>query len=214
MKKLWLLVVVLAFACSSNTEDPFEPEIIAEAKLFSLEEIGDGQYAIEAKEIGTARFAQDGDVVELRISLLGMTPNTAKAVHIHDGTVEEPGRHWNQGSYQAACNERSMGRVWARPFIGDVGNVPIGSDGTGELILRTDLWEINSGDEKDVLNRPIIVHEMSTDFAEECNPNHSHEGMHSNPKIGGGRIELISDIPLNEQSIATPEDLPDFLICK
>ncbi len=214
MKKIYLLLGIIIVGCSSKSEIPFEPEIRAEAEIFSLDQVGDNEYARVNSSVGVATFSQDGDVVELKISLQGMTPNTFKAVHIHNGTVETPGRHWNQGSLYASCDKRSLGQVWAKPFIGDVGNVPIQRDGTGELIIRTDLWRINSGDERELLNKVIIVHENPQDFIEECNPFHDHTHDHSNPKIGGGTIALISDIPINQQSIVTPEEMPDFLICK
>ncbi|MEM6736269.1 MAG: superoxide dismutase family protein [Bacteroidota bacterium] len=214
MKNLWVFIGLVAFGCSSESEVPFEPEILAEAEIFSLEKMGDDQYTLLESTVGIARFAQDGEVVELRISLEGMVPNTSKAVHIHNGFVETPGRHWNQGSFYAACNERSLGKAWAKPFFGDVGNVAINDNGSGEFILRTDLWRINSGDEKDLLNKVIIVHENPQDFVEECNPFHDHTHAHSNPKIGGGTIVLLSDIPINEQSFVKPEQMPDFLICK
>ena len=214
MRNLVLLVVIAFVSCAEPKDVVFEPEISAEAKLYALETVGENQYNASEKEIGTAAFSQDGDVVRLHISLSGMTPNTFKAVHIHYGTVEEPGRHWNRGSLFASCDSLNMGSFWGRPFIGDVGNVRIDNNGNGEFTIRTDLWRINSGDEMDVLNKPIIIHDLPQDFAEECNPNHDHNHDHRNPKIAGGTITLLSDVPVNEQSIAMPEHIPDFLICK
>ncbi|MEM6642128.1 MAG: superoxide dismutase family protein [Bacteroidota bacterium] len=224
MKKMKLtfcagLLAFLGLAGCSDSPDPFEPEITAEAKLFSLEVLQtDGPYILEyglaEKEIGVAKFSQDGPIVKLRIELSGMTPNTFKAVHIHQGTVNIPGKHWNRGSFYASCDSLSLGTFWGRPFIGDVGNVKIDSDGNGVFSLSTDLWSINSGDEKDLLGKPIIIHDLPQDFVEECNPNHDHNHLHTNPKIGGGTIELLSDVPLNLQAIEEPKDMPDFLICR
>lgn len=216
MKKLFILPLALILACSS--EDPKEigePEIVAEAEIFAITEIADREYEVQETSVGKASFFQTGNIVTLEISLTGMTPNTSKAVHIHDGSVQLPGRHWNSGKFVAACNERSMGEVWARPFIGDVGNVPIDENGNGTFSLQTDLWAINSGDNKDILDKVIIVHEDPQDFIEECNPAHTHEHGHSNQKIGGGTIALISEVDRNLQSIVSTEKvMPDFLICK
>ncbi|MEO1253792.1 MAG: superoxide dismutase family protein [Bacteroidota bacterium] len=215
MKKLFILPLVLLFACdSSEPEEVLEPEIIAEAQLYSLNQIGDREYEIMDKGIGKATFFQAGEVVVLEISLSGMTPNTSKAVHIHEGTVQQPGRHWNAGKFVAACENRSLGKVWAKPFIGDVGNVNIDGNGNGTFSIKTDLWKLNSGDERDLLDRPIIIHENSQDFIEECNPFHDHTHDHFNPKIGGGKITLVSDIAQNVQSFVQTEQMPDFLICK
>ena len=213
MRSLFILVFILLISCA-EPQDVFNPEIVAEAKLYELESLGDNQYNVLQSEIGTAEFSQDGSVVKLQISLSGMTPNTYKAVHIHHGTVEEPGRHWNRGSLLASCDSLSIGNFWGRPFIGDVGNVRIDSNGDGLFTIRTDLWRINSGDEKDVVGRPIIIHEMPQDFDEECDPNHDHTHKHTNPKIGGGTISLVSEVPVVGQTIAIPEQIPDFLLCK
>jgi len=205
----------LAVGCSTPEEDLFEPQIIAEAKLFTLEQTGENQFDVLEKEIGTAEFAQDGNIVQLKITLSGMAPNTAKAIHIHNGSIEKPGRHWNRGSLRASCDSLSLGNLWGRPFIGDVGNIRINEEGEGLFTLRTNLWSINSGDVSDVIGRPIIIHENPQDFAEECNPNHDHNHLHNNPKIGGGTIQLISEMPVNAHSIEVPqENIPDFLICK
>lgn len=216
MKKLFLLPLVFFLACTS--EDPNEigePEVIAEATLYSLIEVADNEYESQETVIGKATFFQTANVVTLEIELSGMTPNTQKAVHIHEGTVQVPGRHWNSGKFVAACNERSLGEVWARPFIGDIGNVSIDADGNGTFSLRTDLWAINSGDEKDILDKAIIVHENPQDFIEECDPAHTHDHQHTNRKIGGGTIVIISDLPRADQAIVRTEKLmPDFLICK
>ncbi len=215
MKKLFILPFLLLFACdSSESQKELEPEIIAETRLYSLNQIGEKEYETMDEVVGEATFFQTGDVVTVEIVLNGMEPNTSKAVHIHEGTVEQPGRHWNAGKFIAACDNRSLGEVWAKPFIGDVGNVDIDADGNGRFSLKTDLWRLNSGDERDLLDRPIIIHENPQDFIEECNPFHDHNHPHSNPKIAGGKITLVSDIAQNVQSFVKPEQMPDFLICK
>ena len=214
MRKLSIILIVFLAACAEPQEVIFEPEIVAEAKLYSLELIGENQYDIMESEIGTAEFSQDGNEVRLKITLSGMTPNTFKAVHIHHGSVETPGRHWNRGSLYASCDSLSLGNFWGRPFIGDVGNVRVDENGNGLFTLRTDLWRINSGDERDLLGRPIIIHDQPQDFQEECNPNHDHTHLHINPKIGGGTITLVSEMPVIGQAFEDPEEIPDFLICK
>ena len=198
MKKLSILPLVLILACGSENQQGLTgPEIVAEAVIFTLVEVAEREYEVQQVSVGKASFFQTGNVVTVEISLTGMTPNTSKAVHIHDGSVQLPGRHWNSGKFVAACNERSMGEVWARPFIGDVGNVPIDENGNGTFSLQTDLWAINSGDNKDILDKVIIVHDDPQDFVEECNPFHTHDHPHFNKKIGGGTIALISEVDRN-----------------
>ena len=215
MKRLFILPLLIFIACdSSEPEQVLEPEIVAEAQIYALNQVGDREYEVQAEVVGKASFFQTAEVVTIEIELSGQTPNTSKAVHIHEGTVEVPGRHWNAGKFIAQCNTRSLGSVWARPFIGDVGNVDIDENGNGTFSLRTDLWQLNSGDERDLLDRPIIIHENAQDFIEECDPFHDHTHAHSNPKIAGGEIKLVSAIEQNVQSYVKAEQMPDFLICK
>ncbi|MEQ9466164.1 MAG: superoxide dismutase family protein [Ekhidna sp.] len=216
MKKLLIIPLVFLLACSAQDSNQVaEPEIVAEAKIFSINQLTDSEYEVLSTPVGKATFTQTGDVVTISISLKGMEPNTSRAVHIHDGTLEAPGRHWNAGRFVAACGEESLGSQWQKLFIGDVGNVPIGADGRGEFTLHTDLWSINSGDEKDILDKILIVHQNPEDFAVECDPFHSHDYIHTNKKIGGGEIKLVSDVLRNKQSAVSTEQItPNFLICR
>ena len=195
-------------SCESDPVEEFIPDIRAEAKLYSIEQNGENHYLVSQQNTGTAVFGQSDNVVQLTILLENMKPNTRKAIHIHNGTVEKPGRHWNQGYLFSACDSLSMGRRWNKPFLGDIGNVDINSEGIGVFTLQTDLWQINSGDNDDVLNKVVIVHEKPQDFANECTPNHIHN--HSNAKIAGGTIQLVSDIPQNEQQVVQMEKVPEF----
>ena len=199
-------------SCGPSPVEEFSPGISAEAVLYSIEQIRENQYSVSKQNIGTAVFGQSDNLVQFTILLKGMTPNTRKAVHIHNGTLEKPGRHWNQGYLYAACDSLSLGRRWNKPFLGDVGNVVINSEGNGKLIVQTDLWRINSEDNNDLLNKVIIIHENPQDFSNECTPDHIHN--HSNKKIAGGMIALISDDPQNEQPVVQMERIPDFLICR
>ncbi len=214
MKKFLIPFLFSIVACNNQTEPLAipEPEIEASAEIYELESLGNDEYNLLSERIGTASFSQAGDIVTLEIRLEGLTPNSSKAVHIHNGTVNAPGRHWNQQSFYAFCNERSLGEVWAKPFAGDVGNVTIDSEGNGSFTIQTDLWALNSGNEKDILDKVVIVHQDPEDFIEECDPNHSHDHMHSNLKIGGGTITLTSDIEQVAQSAM--KHFPDFTICK
>ncbi|NQZ77481.1 MAG: superoxide dismutase family protein [Ekhidna sp.] len=215
MMRIVAVFLLFAFSCGqSETEQILEPDIFAEANFVTLAQIEEGSYRTETKEIGTASFSQAGTVVTLEIRLAGMTPNTAKAVHIHNGSLETPGRHWNRGSFYASCSELSLGRSWNKLFAGDVGNVPIDADGNGYFTLSTDLWEINSGTANDVLDKIIIIHDRGMDFAEECNPAHVHGAEHSNPKIGGGNIRLISPVAQVDQVSISMPNPPKFTICK
>ncbi len=215
MKKFFALSFIVFMACdSSEPQEELAPEIVAEAQIHFINQVGTKGYEMRKEVVGKASFYQTGEVVTIQVFLSGMTPNTSKAVHIHEGSVERPGNHWNAGKFIRACDHQSLGTVWKKSFIGDVGNIAIDSEGKGTFSLSTDLWRINSGDDRDLLNRPIIIHENPQDFIVECDPAHDHNHSHSNVKIGGGKITLVSDITQNVQSFVPSEKMPDFLICK
>lgn len=214
-----VLIAVFFIRCSEAEENEQilieEPDIEAKADIYaiSFEKTVDfyDQFIVSDTSVGTAYFAQTDEVVQLTVTLNGMTPNEGKAVHLHHGTASRPENHWNRGSVFAACNEESLGQLWAKPFVGDVGNVAIDNEGNGSLTIQTDLWAINSGDEKDVLSLVVVVHDDEEDFAVECDPNHTHDHEHNNLKIGSGVVELITDVELAEQVVYSA--YPGFTIC-
>lgn len=215
--KYWILVTVMAFlslSCGDDKAIPLDlgPSVTAESLIYSISENGDDTYEVSEEQKGIARFSQTGNIVTLEIELSGFEPGGSHAIHIHNGSVQDPGRHWNQRSLFAACNKRSLGEVWAKPFAGDVGNITIGNDGNGFFSIQTDLWALNSGDDLDIIDKVIIVHQKPEDFAEECDPNHSHDHLHSNQKIAGGTIDLVSEIDRVE-SLAPMNKFADFTIC-
>jgi len=221
MKKfVFILVLVIAFSCDNTSDAPIsqEPEIIAEATIFKISksEIQGSEtdylnYDISNEVYGYAVFGQIDNVVTLEITITNQVPNSSHAIHIHHGSVRTPERHWNQGSFYAFCNEKSLGKAWAKPFAGDVGNIQTDANGDGFLRIQTDLWALNSGDEKDILDLAIILHEQPQDFIEECDPSHSHAWPHSNPKIAGGTINLMSSVEKNTPSIIN--QFPEFTKC-
>jgi Cu-Zn family superoxide dismutase len=220
MDKVFLILLILFFSSCGQQNDPIadqKPEVEAVASIYSLQLSGEqdpnssyANYSILEKPIGSAYFAQVNGVVTVEIELFDQTPNGQQAVHIHNGTVSTPLRHWNQNSVYAFCNVKSMGSIWAKPFAGDIGNVPIDENGRGYLKVMTNLWALNSGDNKDILDKVLIVHQTYENFLDGCSSAHSHDI--SNPKIGGGKIELITDVERNAPPITSA--FPDFTVCK
>ncbi len=104
---------------------------------------------------GNAVFTQDGDDIMLTVDVENAPPGL-HAVHIHatgdcsapDGT--SAGGHWNP-------TDQDHGKWGSDSFhLGDLGNIPVGDDGTGSLELTTDLWELGTGSELDILGKAII----------------------------------------------------------
>ena len=170
-----LVGVCLALAgCDSDDDESLPMEAIAE--------IGPTM-ASGSNVTGRAAFTQDGDDIMLTIDIQDATPGL-HAVHIHEtGDCSAPdgtsaGGHWNPTG-------KAHGKWGEEPFhLGDLGNIPVGNDGTGSLELTTDLWDLGTGSDLDVVDKAIIVHAGADDFV-------SQPSGAAGARIGCGVIELV-----------------------
>ncbi len=112
---------------------------------------------------GMAVFTQNGDQITFTVEIQGASPGL-HAVHIHEyGDCSAPdgtsaGGHWNP-------TDVAHGKWGEGEFhLGDIGNITVGEDGTGRFTLTTDLWEIGTGSDVDVVGQSIIVHADADDF--------------------------------------------------
>lgn len=132
---------------------------------------------------GKATFTQMGQTVMLHIEIKNVAPGQ-RAVHIHEnGDCSAPdgtsaGGHWNPTN--VAHGKWGEGEF----HLGDIGNVEVGEDGTGSIELVTDLWEIGTGSNIDVVGKGIIVHSGADDFV-------SQPSGAAGSRIGCGVIELV-----------------------
>ena len=140
--------------------------------------------ASESSVTGTATFTQLGDQISLLIEINGASPGL-HAVHIHQyGDCSSPdgksaGGHWNP-------TDVAHGKWGEGEFhLGDIGNINVGEDGTGSIERRTDLWEIGTGSNVDIVGRGIIVHAGADDFT-------SQPSGAAGARIGCGAIELAA----------------------
>ena len=115
---------------------------------------------------GIAVFTQNGDQITLTAEIQGASAGL-HAIHIHaygdcsapDGT--SAGGHWNPTG--VAHGKWGVGEF----HLGDIGNITVGEDGTGRITLTTDLWEIGTGSDVDVVGKGIIVHAGADDFTSQ-----------------------------------------------
>ncbi len=135
---------------------------------------------------GVATFTQDDDTITLYIEIEGLPPGDY-AVHIHeygdcsslDGS--SAGGHWNP-------TNTAHGKWGEGEFhLGDIGNITIGQDGTGVIKLTTDLWEIGTGSDRDVVGKSIILHAGADDFT-------SQPSGAAGARIGCGVILLPDEV--------------------
>ncbi len=134
---------------------------------------------------GMAVFTQNGDQITLTIEIQNASPGI-HAVHIHEnGDCSAPdgtsaGGHWNP-------TDVAHGKWGEGEFhLGDIGNITVGEDGTGSIELTTDLWEIGTGSDIDVVGKGIIVHADADDFISQPSGN-------AGARIGCGVIVLTEE---------------------
>lgn len=138
--------------------------------------------ASDSNVTGMAIFTQNGDQITLTIEIQNASPGI-HGVHIHEsGDCSSPdgksaGGHWNP-------TDVAHGKWGEGEFhLGDIGNITVGEDGTGSIELTTDLWEIGTGSDIDVVGRGIIVHADADDFTSQPSGN-------AGARIGCGVIAL------------------------
>lgn len=148
-------------ATDMNTEDASEEEMTQTAVA-----------QIEAKSgsnvNGTVTFTEENGEVTMQANLNGLSEGK-HAIHIHeagdcsaeDGT--SAGGHWNPTNENHGEWGSSEGY-----HKGDIGNLEVGSDGTGTISRTTDEWCIGCDDpNKNIVGKAIIVHEGVDDFTSQ-----------------------------------------------
>ena len=183
-----LFLAVVLVSCDNDDSGNSAP-VSAVAQIYAIEPISDSTFNMSDVAMGEANLEDLGESVRLPLTMSGLTPNFRHAVHLHMGSCEQPGHHWNQGSSESFCSTLNGDEVWARPKAGDVGNINTDEHGNGTLVVESVLWDLDSQDEKDLSGTVLVVHSGMEDFAQECFEQHTR--AHVNPKIACGTIELL-----------------------
>lgn len=121
---------------------------------------------IEAKSgstvTGTATFTEVSGGVKVAVHVENAPPGT-HGLHIHEkGDCSDPeaksaGGHFNPGNMQHA------GPHDAQHHAGDLGNIEVKADGTGDLEITTDMLTVKPGPNS-VVGRAVVFHEKADDF--------------------------------------------------
>tara|TARA_B100001079_G_scaffold96928_1_gene83294 strand:- start:69 stop:626 length:558 start_codon:yes stop_codon:yes gene_type:complete len=116
---------------------------------------------------GTISFTQKNDTVHLEAHVYGLEPGL-KAIHIHEfGDCSSSdglstGGHWNPTDTKHS--------KWGDPtgfHLGAVGNFEIDSIGHGMVNFSTDLWCLGCGEENDLMNQAVIIHNGQDDYVSQ-----------------------------------------------
>lgn len=193
--KTFCKIVVLAMVLSlqSCIEAPEEnPTSTAEAVIYLTAGDDDTGYTLTDSIFGVATFTvSQENILKMELSTIVPLKNPYHAVHLHEGTCESPGMHWNGDTNINYCRYENIdGNPWSKPKAGDVGNLKRQDDSLGFLNIETDLWSLKTENKSSILGKVLVVHEDPEDFVQECYEDHNHK--HNNAKIACGKIILKS----------------------
>jgi len=116
---------------------------------------------------GTAQFTYSG--ADDRTTLLLMVQNAPEGMHgfhIHNvgacgNNGMDAGPHWDGA---AAGDPLAHGLPTAAlHHVGDTGNIGIGADGTGTMMMESATWTLGDGTATDVVNHAVIFHVNADD---------------------------------------------------
>ena len=126
---------------------------------------------------GKATFAEMDGTVHVRIEIQNATPGL-HAAHLHIGTCADVGPHWHPmgipaGTVGVPVAEATLDTP---PIgVGEIGNIPVGEDGTGVLEFSTPLWSLGGDPNTDILGKLMLIHETGDTF--QTNPHAHHTAM-------------------------------------
>jgi Cu-Zn family superoxide dismutase len=129
---------------------------------------------------GTATFMMHGGMMMITINVKGAPPGQ-HAVHIHEkGDCSAPdamsaGGHFNPNGHQHGSPDAP------EHHAGDLGNLTVGEDGNGSLLIHTPDLSL-TGAPNSVVGRSLVIHEKVDDFVTQPSGN-------SGARIGCGVIQ-------------------------
>ena len=188
-KLAWMLVlsmVVLLPACGSKEEAPApapEPEAVV-VEAAPLAAVAVLKTRADSEVSGTITFTETDGGVEVIADIARVSPGL-HGIHLHavgDCSAEDftsTGGHFNPS------DEPHGGPMDSVRHAGDFGNIEIGEDGVGRLVLVTDLLTVADGPNT-VVGRAVILHEGEDDL--ESQPTGAAGG-----RLGCGIVRLAGE---------------------
>lgn len=161
-----MAAVLAVLGCNRPDRDPLNDDEGSASRMPEAE-YQTAAARIEAKSgsslSGEATLMEQDDNVEIVVRLSNATPGP-HAVHIHENgdcsaaDASSAGPHWNPTDAQHG--KRGSGSF----HTGDIGNIDVGSDGTGILTVVARDWSLDAGGENDPVGKAIVVHAQADDF--------------------------------------------------
>ncbi len=128
---------------------------------------------------GSATFTEMDGVVHVRIEIQNATPGL-HATHLHIGTCTDVGPHWHPMGVPAGAVGVPVAEATPEmpPIgVGEIGNIPVGEDGTGVLAFSTPLWSLGGNPSTDILGKLVLIHETGDTFQTHPHAHHTMAAM-------------------------------------
>ena len=126
---------------------------------------------------GKATLSEMDGLIHVRIEIQNATPGL-HAAHLHIGSCTDVGPHWHPMGIPAGTVGVSVAEATPEmpPIgVGEIGNIPVGEDGTGILEFTTPFWSLGGDPSTDILGKLILIHETGDTF--QTNPHAHHTAM-------------------------------------
>ena len=126
---------------------------------------------------GSATFLEIDGTVRVKIEIQNATPGL-HAAHLHIGSCTDVGPHWHPMGIPAGTVGVPVAEATPEmpPIgVGEIGNIPVGEDGTGVLEFATPFWSLGGDPNTDVLGKLMLIHETGDTF--QTNPHGHHTAM-------------------------------------
>ena len=130
---------------------------------------------------GQATFAEVNGTVHVQIEIQNASPGL-HAAHLHIGSCTDVGPHWHPMEVPAGTVGVPVAEAIPEmpPIgVGEIGNIPVGGDGTGVLEFATPLWSLGGDPSTDILGKLMLIHETGDTFQTNPHVHHTGTGTHT-----------------------------------
>ncbi len=161
-----LSLVVLCSCKEENDKKDTEPEVIDTTQMAAADAVLFGESILEAKSSsqikGSAIFGKLENGMKIAVRISGGTPGKL-AMHIHEkGDCSADGASSAGGHFNPTGGQHSSPDHEQR-HAGDLGNIMVSADGTGELTAN--ISNINRfSDWSSIIGKSVVIHEKADDF--------------------------------------------------
>ena len=157
--------------------------------------------------MGKATFLETDAMVHVRIEIQNATPGL-HATHLHEGTCADVGAHWHPMGVPAGTVGIPVAEATPEmpPIgVGEIGNIPVGEDGTGVLEFTTPLWSLGGDPSTDILGKLLLIHETGDTFQTHPHAHRTARAMSEMPTDDAGTAGHTHNMAQRQMEMAMVE---------